>query len=124
MPKHPLGFEIHNFRIRGQLTFKELASRVCCSAPYLWKIENGDQAPTAQEFLDRLAGALALSTRERERLVQASIESQRTFKLEGVLSVEAYRVAYRFSRCLAKLNGDDLEKIGEILSKTWLEESI
>jgi transcriptional regulator with XRE-family HTH domain len=123
MPHHPLGYEIRNFRTRGQFTFKELAYRVRCSAPYLWKIENGHQAPTAGEFLNRLAEALALSADERARLVQAANESQRVLRLHGHLDVEAYRLAYRFSNCLAKLDQEDLERIGEILSKTRLKES-
>lgn len=123
MPHHPLGYEIRNFRTRGQFTFKELARRMHCSAPYLWKIENGHQAPMAAEFLNRLAEALALSVEERARLVQAAYESQRVLKLHGNLDVQAYRLAYSFSNCLAKLDQKDLQRIGEILSKKQLQES-
>lgn len=77
----------------------------------------------AAEFLDRLAEALALSVEERVRLVQAAHESQRVLKLHGTLDVEAYRLAYKFSSCLAKLDQKDLQRIGEILSKNQLQES-
>lgn len=123
MPQHPLGYEIRTFRTRCQLTFKELAHRVRCSAPYIWKIENGDQAPTTEEFLSRLSIALALSVDEHARLVQAANDSQRVLRLERGLNVDAYRLAHSFCRCLAKLSADDIERIGEILSKTWLRES-
>lgn len=77
----------------------------------------------AAEFLNRLADALTLSEDERSRLVQAANESQRVLKLQGNLDIEAYRLAYRFSNCLAKLDQRDLQRIGEILSENQLQES-
>jgi transcriptional regulator with XRE-family HTH domain len=117
MSKKPLGHDFHTHRVEKNLTLRQLARQVGCTASYLHRIESGKCAPTDECFLLRLAQALSLTENQSIRLIEAAQESQTTFRLTGDLSLKAYRIANLLVRYIANLNDGDLDEIDLILTR-------
>ncbi|MFZ3003405.1 MAG: helix-turn-helix transcriptional regulator [Undibacterium umbellatum] len=110
-----LGLELKRKRTCANLSLKNLAEFVGCTAPYLHKIEHGRTAPTNHIFLEKLAGALMLPESEHAQFIEFAYESQRTIRLHKDASADSVRIINRIAKFLPKLNNEDLQMLEIIL---------
>lgn len=122
-----VGNELRRKRLDADLSLREMATLVGCTAPHLWRIEQGFSAPADKIFLKKLTDALSMNEIEAAEFILYAQDSQRTIKVPVEVCMTQLRTINQVARNIAILDDGDLAAIEMILInayKNWKDKKM
>jgi transcriptional regulator with XRE-family HTH domain len=121
----PFSHLLHDLRTSRNIRQAQLAAMVGYDQTYISALEVGLKGPPTQEFVDRLAGALALKPDEVAELSEAANASQRKLVIDIDVPQEVYILINRLRASLPDLTPSQVRVINDVLNmktakaETW-----
>jgi transcriptional regulator with XRE-family HTH domain len=121
----PFSHLLHDLRTSRNIRQAQLAAMVGYDQTYISALEVGLKGPPTQEFVDRLAEALALEPDQVAELSEAAEASQRKLVIGIDVPQEVYILINRLRASLPELTPSQVRVINDILNmktseaETW-----
>ncbi|MBC3920046.1 helix-turn-helix domain-containing protein [Undibacterium sp. CY18W] len=122
-----VGTELKRKRLEAKLSLREMAKLAHCTAPYLWRIEQGISTPADYIFLKKLTDALSMTENEAAQFILYAQDSQRTIKMPVDVGMTHLKTINQVAANITKLGDEDLVAIEQILinaCKNWKDKKM